>query len=103
MPDAVPLTPAVLEGHLVGLAGWSGDTSGIGASFTMDSFPVAVALVERAATSAEAANHHPDIDIRWRTVIFRLVTHDSGGVTMRDINLARRIQSHAVSLGWVVP
>ena len=103
MGDSDLLSAATLAGHLAGLGGWTGDPSGIAASYTMESFPVAIALVERGATSAEAANHHPDIDIRWRTVTFRLVTHDSGGVTMRDVNLARRIQSHAVSLGWVVP
>jgi 4a-hydroxytetrahydrobiopterin dehydratase len=62
-----------------------------------------IELVTRAATSAEAANHHPDIDVRWRSVTFRLTTHDAGGVTMRDVHLARRIQGHATSLGWVSP
>jgi 4a-hydroxytetrahydrobiopterin dehydratase len=36
-------------------------------------------------------DHHPDIDIRWRTLTFRCVTHSAGGVTMRDIALANRI------------
>ena len=40
---------------------------------------------------AEELDHHPDIDIRWRTLTFRLSTHSAGGVTHRDVELARRI------------
>ena len=43
------------------------------------------------ADAAERADHHPDIDIRWRTVTFRLSTHDAGAVTVLDVSLARAI------------
>ena len=58
-----------------------------------------IALVQQVAEAAEAADHHPDIDIRWRTVTFRLVTHSAGGVTAKDIGLARTIDTMIAS-GW---
>ena len=103
MPDSAVLSPVQLSEALTGLSGWSPSGDAITATYQMESFPLGIELVRRAATSAEAANHHPDIDVRWRAVTFRLSTHDRGGVTMRDVNLARRIQGHATALGWVVP
>jgi 4a-hydroxytetrahydrobiopterin dehydratase len=47
--------------------------------------------VDRVAKVAEEMDHHPDIDIRWRTLTFRCSTHSAGGVTTRDIALANRI------------
>jgi 4a-hydroxytetrahydrobiopterin dehydratase len=55
------------------------------------SLPAAIAVVDRVAEVAEEMDHHPDIDIRWRTLTFRCVTHSAGGVTTRDIALANRI------------
>jgi 4a-hydroxytetrahydrobiopterin dehydratase len=103
MTDAVLMTPAEADSALATLGAWHREGDLITATFTMESFPLAIDLVHRAATSAEAANHHPDIDVRWRSVTFRLSTHEIGGITMRDVNLARRIQGHATSLGWVAP
>ena len=54
-------------------------------------FPGAVAFVDRVAELAEAADHHPDIDIRWRTVTLRLSTHSEGGLTAKDLDLAAAI------------
>jgi 4a-hydroxytetrahydrobiopterin dehydratase len=47
-----------------------------------------IALVDRVAELAESANHHPDIDIRYNRVTFGLVTHDAGGLTQADVDLA---------------
>ncbi|MEU6645759.1 4a-hydroxytetrahydrobiopterin dehydratase [Saccharomonospora sp. NPDC046836] len=55
------------------------------------SFPQAIQVVNRVAEIAESANHHPDIDIRWRTLTFRLTTHSEGGITERDVSLASEI------------
>jgi 4a-hydroxytetrahydrobiopterin dehydratase len=55
------------------------------------SFPGALEFVGEVGQLAETANHHPDIDIRYRTVALALVTHDSGGITRYDLELARRI------------
>lgn len=47
--------------------------------------------MRRVAERAEAADHHPDIDIRWRTVTFALVTHSEGGITDKDVAMAGEI------------
>jgi 4a-hydroxytetrahydrobiopterin dehydratase len=51
--------------------------------------------VGRVASVAEAANHHPDIDIRYTKIICTLSTHDSGGVTQKDLDLRRAMDSVA--------
>jgi 4a-hydroxytetrahydrobiopterin dehydratase len=58
--------------------------------FELESFPAAIAFVDRLAEVAEAENHHPDIDIRYRRVLVRWSTHSAGGVTDRDRALAAR-------------
>ena len=103
MVDSHRLTEQEAATALANLPGWTRQGDVIAASFTMESFPLGIELVRRAANSAEAANHHPEIDVRWRTITFRLTTHESGGLTPRDVNLAKRIQGHATALGWVVP
>ncbi|MEU5565900.1 4a-hydroxytetrahydrobiopterin dehydratase [Micromonospora musae] len=85
------LTAEAVEQELGGLDGWSGDPTGISRSVELADFPAAIAVVDRVAETAEQLDHHPDIDIRWRTVTFRCVTHSVGGVTRRDVDLARRI------------
>ena len=76
---------------LDGLDGWSGDPSGIERTVELPSFPDAIALVVAVARAAEEADHHPDIDIRYRSVTFRLSTHSEGGVTDKDIDVATKI------------
>ena len=56
-----------------------------------DKFAGALAYVNAVGALAEAANHHPDIDIRWDTVTLHLTTHDSGGLTRKDLELAEAI------------
>lgn len=56
-------------------------------------FRGALAYVNRVAELAEAADHHPDVDIRWRTVTLRLSTHSAGGITAKDLALAAQIDS----------
>lgn len=58
---------------------------------TAVSFTAAIAWVNQIAEAAEDFNHHPDIDIRWCTLTFRLSTHSSGGLTNLDLLLADRI------------
>jgi 4a-hydroxytetrahydrobiopterin dehydratase len=85
--------------QLAGLPGWSRTGDSIVATFEAPDFPAAIRLVEAAADEAEQMNHHPDIDIRWRTTHWRLSTHDAGGLTQLDIELAHRISAAAASLG----
>ena len=58
-------------------------------------------LVTDVAEVAEEMDHHPDIDIRWRTVSFFLVTHSAGGVSQLDIEFAHRIAALADAHGAV--
>lgn len=58
--------------------------------FELPSFAEAIAFVNRLAELADEENHHPDIDIRYRKVTVRWTTHDAGGITDRDRELAER-------------
>lgn len=64
---------------------------------TMATFPQAITLVTQVADVAEEMDHHPDIDIRWRTVTFALSTHSAGGITELDLTLAQRIDELVAS------
>jgi 4a-hydroxytetrahydrobiopterin dehydratase len=77
------------------MQGWSGDTTAISKSFKFDTFMDGIAFVSRVAEIAEEKNHHPDIDIRWTTVTMTLATHSEGGVTDKDIELAKAIDAAA--------
>jgi 4a-hydroxytetrahydrobiopterin dehydratase len=76
---------------LTDLNGWEGGPDGIRRTVRLPSFPAAIAVVDRVAEVAEEMDHHPDIDIRWRTLTFRCFTYSAKGVTNRDITLAQRI------------
>ena len=62
-------------------------------------FATGLRLVERIGELAEEANHHPDVDLRYPTVAVVLWSHDAGGVTSRDLDLARGISAAAADLG----
>lgn len=85
------LNAEAVRTELAALDGWAGDPATISRTVEAASFAAAIQLVDRVAAVAEELDHHPDIDIRWRTVTFRCATHSVGGVTSRDIDLARRI------------
>ena len=70
---------------------WRRDGDRIMRAVEAPSFLEGVDLVGAVARAAEAADHHPDIDIRWRTVAFALSTHSAGGLTEKDFALARQI------------
>ena len=89
------LTADQLAEGLATLPAWSGDISGISRTITADTFPRGIALVTAVAENAETLNHHPDIDIRYTDVTFRLSTHSAGGVTAQDLELAARIDELA--------
>ena len=71
-------------------AGWREDGDALVRELEFESFPAAVAFVQRLAELAEREDHHPDIDIRYRRVTVRWSTHSAGGVTDRDRELAGR-------------
>lgn len=93
------LTNEEIDRQLNDLPGWAVDGSQIVAAFEAPDFPSAIRLVDEVASDAEAMNHHPDIDIRWRTVKFVLSTHDQGGLTQLDVELAHQISQAAARIG----
>ncbi|GAA4690402.1 4a-hydroxytetrahydrobiopterin dehydratase [Pseudonocardia yuanmonensis] len=84
---------------LTDLPGWERDGNAIVRSAELPSFPDAITVVDRVAEDAEERNHHPDIDIRWRTVTFRLSTHSAGGLTAKDTELAAQISARIDAAG----
>lgn len=75
------------------LHGWTREGDVIHKTFTLDSFPEAIEFVNRVADRAEAADHHPDIDIRYDRVAFALSTHSEGGLTEKDFGMAAEIDA----------
>jgi 4a-hydroxytetrahydrobiopterin dehydratase len=89
----MPLLPeAEVASALAALPGWARAGDEIGKTFELATFPDAIAFVVRVGFLAEAADHHPDLDVRWRRVRVALTTHDSGGLTAHDVELAQQIE-----------
>jgi 4a-hydroxytetrahydrobiopterin dehydratase len=89
-----PLDDQALAGALADLPEWTGDTNKLSRTVSLPSFLAAIAVVDKVALVAEELNHHPDIDIRWRTLDFGLSTHAAGHrVTSNDVELAHRIDA----------
>jgi len=86
------LSEAEVESALAVLPGWLRSGDEIEKTFERSSFADAIAFVVRVGFLAEAADHHPDVDIRWRRVRVALTTHDSGGLTANDTDLAMKIE-----------
>jgi 4a-hydroxytetrahydrobiopterin dehydratase len=93
------LTDEEIERQLGDLPGWTRDGDTITASFEAPTFLAGIALVQEVAGAAETMDHHPDIDIRWRTVGFALSTHSAGGLTQLDVEMARQISEEAARAG----
>lgn len=99
--------PRILESgeladQLTALPGWSGDPTALRAAYAFPTFLTAISAVDQVAAEAEEMDHHPDIDVRWRTLRFTLSTHSAGGVTQLDVELAHRIATIARELGGSV-
>jgi 4a-hydroxytetrahydrobiopterin dehydratase len=93
------LDDRTLTKALADLHGWEGDTDLLRRTVKAPDFPTAILIVDAVAVAAEEMNHHPDIDIRWRTLHFALTTHDKGGVTDLDLTLAAMINQIAAQHG----
>ena len=85
------LTAGELEQAMTQLDGWSVEGDTLVKTLKFSNFPDGIAFVNRVADLAEDVGHHPDITIRYSTVILSLSTHDEGGITAKDTALARRI------------
>jgi 4a-hydroxytetrahydrobiopterin dehydratase len=89
------LTDPEIQQALTSLNGWQHNGTAIQRVFRFADFKQAMQFVNKIAEAAEQANHHPDIDIRYNTVTMALVSHDSGGVTQRDVRMAENINKIA--------
>ncbi|MHA6784953.1 4a-hydroxytetrahydrobiopterin dehydratase [Pseudonocardia saturnea] len=91
------LTGGDIDGE--GLADWRPMFAELHARFATADFASALELVNRIGAAAEEANHHPDLGLTWGRVDVRLSSHDVGGLTARDVRLARSISAIAADLG----
>jgi 4a-hydroxytetrahydrobiopterin dehydratase len=91
------MSHAEIDQALQKLPGWTRQGKAIERVFQFGNFVEAMEFVNRIAFAAEAANHHPDIVINYNKVTLTLVSHDSGGVTQRDVRMAGKINEVAGS------
>ena len=92
---SIVLTAPEIELALQKLPGWASSGIAIERVFQFGDFLQAMKFVNQIADAAEAANHHPDILINYNKVTLTLLSHDSGGVTQRDIRMAGKINEIA--------
>lgn len=93
------LTDAELKQGLSELPGWSHANGMISKTYAHKSFPEAIVFVNAVAHLAELMNHHPDVDIRYSNITVSLVTHDAGGITAKDVTLAKQIEAIRKKVG----
>ena len=90
------LTPKQIKESLPAVPKWKKRGSEITRTYEFKDFPAAIKFVNSVAKVAEKAWHHPDIDIRWNKVTLTLSTHDEGGLTQKDFELAARFDRLAI-------
>jgi 4a-hydroxytetrahydrobiopterin dehydratase len=91
------LTQTEIEAVLQANPGWNLQTGKLVREWTFKDFVEAMEFVNRVAGIAEAAGHHPDIDIRYNRVQLALVSHDAGGITQRDAAMAAKLDQQLAS------
>jgi 4a-hydroxytetrahydrobiopterin dehydratase len=82
-----------IKEQLAGVKGWTRDGETIRKQYTLGGFPDAIAFVTRLAFDAEAADHHPDIFINYKRVMISFSTHSEGGLTQKDFDGAKKVDS----------
>jgi 4a-hydroxytetrahydrobiopterin dehydratase len=87
------LSKGDIEERLSALDGWERDGEAIVKRFDRGDFKGSVDFVNRLTPEAEEMNHHPDLEISWKTVTVTITTHSEGGLTEGDFELARRIDA----------
>ncbi|MBX7187423.1 MAG: 4a-hydroxytetrahydrobiopterin dehydratase [Vicinamibacteria bacterium] len=90
------LSGAEIRKRLPELPGWTLSRGALRRGFKFETFPKALRFVARVGAMAEEADHHPDIDIRYRVVKLALRTHDVSGITEKDMALAAAIDRKGV-------
>ncbi|MFL5497953.1 MAG: 4a-hydroxytetrahydrobiopterin dehydratase [Gemmatimonadaceae bacterium] len=92
------LSDIAIQRDLGNLSGWSRRGDVITKTFQFRNFLTGIDFVTAIAKAAEAADHHPDIDIRYTKVTCTLSTHSAGGITQKDLDMAREIDRAQESL-----
>ena len=87
---------AEIATRLAELPGWYYEDGWIRRVYKTDGWPTTLMLVNTIGYLAEAANHHPDLTVTWVRVILKLQNHAAGGITDKDLELARQIESHVL-------
>jgi 4a-hydroxytetrahydrobiopterin dehydratase len=88
------LTPNQIDIELKQIADWKLNAAGeIEKNFTFTGFPQSLMFVQAVGLLAESKNHHPDILIQWNKVRLALTTHDAGGLSSKDFELAKMINA----------
>ena len=93
------LEPEAVEDALARIPEWSRSGESIQRTYAFKDFLESMAFVNRVAARAEEVQHHPDLMIRWNKVTLTLSTHDAGGLTQLDVELAHRISAAARAEG----
>jgi 4a-hydroxytetrahydrobiopterin dehydratase len=84
----MPLNESEISSRLKSLPDWRIESGELTRTFSFKDFRGSLAFVNKVGEAAEKAGHHPDIDIRYNRVRLSLVTHDAGGITAKDFDLA---------------
>ncbi len=92
------LTDEQIQSQLANFPKWTENGGQIVRTFQFEDFLQAIRFVNEVAEAAEAAQHHPDILIRYNKVTLTLTTHDAGGITLKDFDLARKANAFAGAL-----
>ena len=86
------LSDIAIQRELGNLQGWSRRGDVITKTYQFRNFMTGINFVTAVARAADAADHHPDIDIRYTKVTCTLSTHSAGGITQKDLDLAKQIE-----------
>ena len=92
MPQSERLSDIAIQRELGRLPGWSRRGDALVKTFQFPTYLGGIDFVNRVARAAEAADHHPDIDVRYAKVTCTLSTHSAGGITEKDLALAGEIE-----------
>jgi 4a-hydroxytetrahydrobiopterin dehydratase len=91
------LSDSEVTAALVDFPGWSrtkiGNSEALTRRVSFPTFPSLIEAVNQIAVAAEKANHHPDLDIRYTNLTIYLTSHDAGGITSRDLKMAKQISA----------
>jgi 4a-hydroxytetrahydrobiopterin dehydratase len=90
-----PFSSQEAQSRLAELTGWRIEAGELLKTFEFSDFAASLRFVNRVGEMAEQAGHHPDIDIRYNRVYLALTTHDAGGLTQKDFDLATQAQKLA--------